>query len=153
MNPIPSHVRYLTLRADSLMGLFRRLDAPARRTALRALAESVAEHGGDSAARYRARDGDAADGLSTIASQAAQLGWGDWHLSRVGDDELQLEVRNSPFAQGYGAADEPVCAAIAGMLQAVARLALGAAVAASEHECAATGAAACRFRARRIDAG
>lgn len=138
--------RYLLIRHDSLMGLFRQLPAPARGEALQAFADSLAEHGGRSAARYDAEDHDRL--LATIPRKAGELGWGVWTLQRNGD-ALELKVENSPFAQGYGAADAPVCAPITGMLRAVAALVLGGAAVSREDACAAAGAAVCRFSARR----
>lgn len=140
--------RYLMLRADSLMGLFKRLPQPARTDAFKAFAASVTEHGSRSAARYLARDGDAGDLLATIAATAAQFGWGVWRFSRAETGELHLEVNNSPFAHGYGASPEAVCAPITGMFSAVASIVFDAPVQAEENLCAATGGAICRFSAR-----
>ena len=42
--------RYLILREDSLMGLFKRLPGPARADALKTMAASVTGHGARSAA-------------------------------------------------------------------------------------------------------
>ena len=136
--------RYLVIRNDSLMGMFRRLEEPARSEALRAFAESLAEHGGRSAAGYHAEDPEAF--LSRVTAMAAQLGWGRWVFSRE-EDALRLVVENSPFAAGYGSAASPVCAPISGMLQAVASLALGAPAVVEETRCAAAGGAECAFRA------
>jgi uncharacterized protein len=140
--------RYVMLRGDSLMGLFKWLPEPARADAFRAFAASVAEHGARSAARYRAEDGDAWKLLATIAATAPQLGWGIWRFSSVGAGELQLEVINSPFARGYGASSETVCAPIAGMFSAAASIALGTPVQVEEDLCAAAGGNVCRFSAR-----
>jgi hypothetical protein len=140
--------RYLMLRDDSLMGLFKRLPEPARTEAFTAFAESVAEHGGRSAERFRATLGDAGDLPATIAATASQLGWGVWRFSRTESGELHLEVTNSPFASGYGASAGPVCAAITGMLRAVATQVFGAPAKAEEHECASAGGTICRFSAR-----
>ena len=141
--------RYLTLRNDSLMGMFRRLPAEARREALRAFAESVAEYGGRSAQRYRAT-GTAGSGefLASLEETAAQLGWGVWRFSGMEIGELHLEVENSPFAHGYGASSEVVCAPITGMLSAVASIVLGVPTKAEEHVCASAGGVICRFSAR-----
>jgi predicted hydrocarbon binding protein len=148
MSAQDGEIRYLRLRADTLMGTFRHLPEPARAQALAALARSVAEHGGDSARRYlEASGGDKAALLAKIVSTAAELGWGSWRFAKAGASRLVLEVADSPFAAGYGAADTEVCAPITGMLQAVASLALGAACEARETECRARGAASCRFEA------
>lgn len=138
--------RYLLIRHDSLMGLFQRLAEPARAEALAAFADSVAEHGGRSAARYRAENPE--NVLTALATKASQLGWGIWQFQREADS-IVLTVQNSPFAHGFGSAQNPVCAPIAGMLRAVASLVLDAEVVASESSCAATGGTACVFHAQR----
>ena len=140
--------RYLRLRADTLMGMFRRLPAPARARALAAFARSTAEAGGDSARRYAAAGAkDAAALLAKIEKTAAELGWGAWRFGKYGTSRLTLEVRNSPFAAGYGASDTAVCAPITGMLQAVACMVLDAPCETRETACRARGAARCRFEA------
>jgi predicted hydrocarbon binding protein len=141
-------IRYLRLRADTLMGMFRHLPAAQRSQALQALARSAAEHGGDSARRYLASTGgDKAALLAMIVKTAAELGWGSWRFTGQSATRLALEVAESPFAAGYGKADTEVCAPIAGMLQAVASLALGAECEARETECRARGAALGGFEA------
>lgn len=143
-----ARIRYLRLRADTLMGMFRYLPGPARMQAFAALVRSAAEHGGDSARRYlESGAGDPAALLATIEKTAAELGWGNWRFGERSATRLGLEVTDSPFADGYGAADTEVCAPITGMLQAVAGLALGGACEAREVQCRARGAASCRFEA------
>lgn len=143
-----ARIRYLRLRADTLMGMFRYLPGPVRMQAFAALVRSAAEHGGDSARRYlESGAGDPAALLATIEKTAAELGWGSWRFGERSATRLGLEVTDSPFADGYGAADTEVCAPITGMLQAVAGLALGGACEAREVQCRARGAASCRFEA------
>lgn len=141
-------IRYVMLREDSLMGLFKRLAEVERKDALQALAASVGEHGAHSTARYMAMGGDARDLLATIAATAPQLGWGVWRFSHTEAGELRLDVKNSPFAHGYGPSTEAVCAPIAGMFSAVASIVFDAPVQAEENLCAAAGGAVCRFSAR-----
>ena len=144
-----SETRYLMLRQDSLMGMFRGLAPPARGEALAALAAAVAEAGGRSAARYReTTPGSPAVLLEVFAETAAQLGWGVWTFARPTDDELRLDVANSPFAAGFGPSPVPVCAAITGMAGAVAATILGRPAVAEETCCVAAGAECCRFVAR-----
>jgi predicted hydrocarbon binding protein len=139
--------RYLLIRHDSLMGLFQRLAEPARSEALAAFAASVAEHGGRSAESYRADNPSRL--LPKLAEKASELGWGNWSFALEGES-IVLTVHNSPFAQGFGNSSHPVCAPIAGMLQAVASMLSGEAAAASETSCAAMGGGdACVFRASR----
>lgn len=140
--------RYLRLRADTLMGMFRHLPAPARTQALAALARSTAEAGGDSARRYaKAGASDAVALLAKIEKTATELGWGEWKFGKRNASRLALDVRDSPFAAGYGAADTAVCAPITGMLRAVAGMVLGAPCEAREIACRARGARRCRFEA------
>jgi hypothetical protein len=140
--------RYMMMRPEALMGLFRRLDGPARDAAFAALFDSIVEMGGDSARAYRAHGGGDPDRLlETVAATAPDLGWGVWRFERSGGG-LSLEVANSPFAAGHGPSHRPVCAAVAGMATAVARMVLGDHARAVETACAACGAPACRFEAR-----
>jgi uncharacterized protein len=142
-------IRYLMIRPDALMGIFKRLSEPARREALAAFAESICENGGKSAASYRALGG--ADGralLDVIAATAPQLGWGLWQFASRSDGDLDLVVRSSPFVEGFGRAAEPVCAPIVGMFRIVSQMVLGAPTVATETACACQGHAACRFLAR-----
>lgn len=142
--------RYLLMRADVLMGALRRLDGHARALALTALADAVREHGADSLRAYRRGLPDDDALLAATIAAAADLGWGAWRIERK-PQRLMLVVANSPFAAGFGAAEQPVCAPIAGMLGALAQSthARGdATVGVEEIACAACGAAECRFEAR-----
>ena len=145
---VDGSVRYLLIRPDTLMSMFALLPPEPRAQALAALMRSTRQFGANSARRYlsmAAEDGERL--LATITQTAPQLGWGIWTLSRDGDRAFSLEVGNSPFAAGYGPAEHPVCAPIAGMLAAVTGLVTGVAMQGEEIACAATGAAVCRFRA------
>jgi uncharacterized protein len=140
--------RYLLIRPDALMGVFRRLPEPSRTEALQALADSIFEQGSDSARAYRAHHGADGEALAhLVADTAPQLGWGLWRFE-IADGRVGLTVANSPFAAGYGRADEPVCHPVVGMLRAVSTLVFGREGEAREAECAACGADACRFAAR-----
>lgn len=138
--------RYMLMRPEALMGIFQRLDEDSRLKALDALKASVIEMGGDSARAYRAHGGgDPAALLTTVAATAPDLGWGIWEFNRS-STRLELKVRNSPFATGYGASPHPVCHAISGMATAVARVVLGRDdIVAKEATCMACGAPHCMF--------
>ncbi|QPC86370.1 hypothetical protein GA830_06180 [Mesorhizobium sp. NBSH29] len=140
--------RYMLVRPEALMGIFRLLGDDLRAEALDALAASVVEMGGKSARAYRDDGpGDPESLLSTVAITAPDLGWGIWEFS-LNPAKLHLNVRNSPFAMGYGASVHPVCHAISGMATAVARLALNREdLVAVETACSACGAPACTFEA------
>ena len=139
--------RYMLIRPEALMGIFRPLPAANRAEALAALENSIFEQGTDSARAYRAIGGTGAALLDVIAAAAPQLGWGVWSFEPQ-TSVVRLSVRNSPFAIGFGPSDTPVCAAITGMLRAVAGLVLDRPVVAREEHCAAMGGDICRFEAR-----
>ena len=136
--------RYLLIRPDGLMGMFRLLPPQERLMAFEALARSITQQGGDSARAYLAMGGTGEALLRTITETAPQLGWGCWTFSRLGTS-LTLAVVNSPFAAGYGPSDQPVCYPIIGMLRAVGEMVLQGPVSVSETECASMGAARCLF--------
>lgn len=143
-------IRYMMIRPDALMGILAELPAAMRPEFLAAFARSITRHGGRSAQAYRAAGAVApAQMIAAIATTAPELGWGIWDL-RLTADGLDLEVRNSPFAAGHGAAAQPVCHPIAGMLGAVGPMVLGGAVSVRETQCAALGFASCRFEVRHL---
>ncbi len=142
-------IRYVMLRTDALMGVFQRLDEPARRAALAAFADSIFDNGGRSAAKYRASGAAGAALLDVIAETAPQLGWGRWSFVERGPERLVVEVTNSPFAAGFGRSPIPVCTPIVGMLRAVSAMVLDVPAVVEESACAAQGGDICRFIARR----
>jgi predicted hydrocarbon binding protein len=139
--------RYMLIRPEALMGIFRRLPEVDRRHALEAFAESVVEQGSDSARAYAAMEGGGETLARTVAATAPQLGWGIWDIELT-PGLIRLDVRNSPFAAGFGRSDSPVCFPIVGMLRAVAGMVFGKAAAVREIACAACGSDVCRFEAR-----
>ncbi len=73
--------RYLLLRPDALMSMFRLLPPDTRELALGALEQAVHEQGSDSARAYLAHGGgDVEMLLATIERTSPQLGWGLWRL-------------------------------------------------------------------------
>jgi uncharacterized protein len=142
-------LRYMLIRPEALMGIFTRLSEPARREAFAAFADSIYEHGRTSAKSYRALGG--AEGralLDVIVATAPPLGWGIWQFASRTDGGLDLAVRHSPFAEGFGAAAAPVCTPIVGMFRVVSEMVLGGPTVVQEASCASAGPATCRFVAR-----
>ena len=146
--------RYLLMRTDVLMGLFDSLPAEARVEALHALGRSVAHHGAGSVRAYSVSIGPV-ELCATMEDAAASLGWGRWRLDATDPLSVGLAVENSPFAAAAGHSTEPVCHAIAGMLEALAATLWRTPAQAHEVHCAAvTGEGPCRFIASRsADAG
>lgn len=141
--------RYLMMRPDVLMGMLRRLDDGTRDLALAAFADATAEYGKRSILAYlESLPGAAGELLDLICQTSPALGWGRWDFERI-EDGLVLNVFNSPFAAGYGAATQPVCAPVSGMFGTVAEIVLARPVQVEETTCAAMhGHAICRFVAR-----
>lgn len=144
-------IRYLLIRADSLMQSFRRLDPEARLKALQAFSESLTENGRKSIEARMRRLNLTRDQLydDLARSSGTQLGWGVWTFSRTAADRFTVEVANSPFADGFGSSDHPVCFPITGMLSAMGELALGGPVDVEEARCAAVSGGCCQFRIAR----
>lgn len=142
--------RYLMMRPDVLMGMLRELPVHTRTEVLAALAESTRKNGGKSVSAYR--DAGGASALrQTVIDGAAAFGWGAWHIES-GQDQLRLDVDDSPFAAGYGPADLAVCAPIEGIFHSLAQALMGADVEVAETRCAAQHGGRCRFVARRAGA-
>lgn len=140
--------RYLMLRPDALMGMFRLLPPDSRALALGALEQAVHQQGSDSARAYLAHGGgDVQMLLATIERTSPQLGWGIWRFEADGD-RLRLEVHNSPFAHAFGASEQPVCHAVKGMLRGLADLWLGCPAQSDELRCSAQHHETCIFEAR-----
>lgn len=140
--------RYALIRTDALMGLFRLLDQQNRFDALTALSRSVAEHGGKSIRTYQEQGAKEASALYRVIEETApQIGWGIWQIREEETGQLMVSVMYSPFVEGFGQSDEPVCAGIWGILHAIGEAGLGGPVAVSEEHCVARdGGDSCLFR-------
>tara|TARA_A100001037_G_scaffold49650_1_gene41597 strand:+ start:58 stop:561 length:504 start_codon:yes stop_codon:yes gene_type:complete len=143
-------IRYLMIRPDSLMGLFRILDPGKRELALGAFSDSVKMHGKNSAESYQQLGvSEAGSLLASISETASQLGWGKWSFDTDFENQiLHLTVMNSPFVEGFGPSDTTICAPIVGMIAGVAELIFGKDAEGWENRCAACGDEQCLFEAR-----
>lgn len=138
-------IRYLLIRADGLMQAFAQMPDLLRPVALATLAASVRQHGGDSLRYYQSQELlDPAALLELVSTASRHLGWGHWSFES-NSTSLSLAVRHSPFAAGYGRAEQPVCFPILGMLSAVGDIVLGARSVVTETQCRACGAEFCAF--------
>jgi predicted hydrocarbon binding protein len=140
-------IRYLLLRTDSLMGVFKRLDPTVRMQAFQAFADSLAENGRKSIeARMRRMNLSGAQLYDDLAkSSGSHLGWGVWTYRRTNAERFEVDVANSPFAHGYGPSDHPICWPIVGMLTAIGELVHGRPVHVEETACAAVSGGSCHF--------
>jgi uncharacterized protein len=139
-------IRYVLMRPDVLMGVAHELGGAGAKEFLGALERSAFRHVQSSFDRYQERQSlSGADFIASTCAAARKLGWGEWNTTAVSDRSLTVEVKNSPFAAGFGSSQCPVCAAIAGILRAAAFKAYGAQSEVTELTCAAQGAPVCRF--------
>jgi hypothetical protein len=133
--------RYLLMRPDVLMGAVVGMVPAYRQSFLVGWAQSTRDHGADSLRAYAQMvQGDRDALMQATVEAAADLGWGRWSLT-LEDGALHLQVQDSPFVAGWAAAspgqssDEPVCAPIRGMLQALAEVVLQGPVDVEETHC------------------
>jgi uncharacterized protein len=140
-------IRYVVLRADVLMGVARELGGSKPIDFVAALEESAFKQSRDSFEEYAAQGRfGTADFLSSASQIAGALGWGAWSVSDTESSARRVEVRDSPFAAGYGASAHPVCGAICGVLRAIALVGYGRPARVEEVHCAAQGTGdVCRF--------
>ena len=143
--------RLFLMQADAFMDAFKRLNDDARYTMFAAFARSITEHSGQSVEHYRDAFGPAAREifLNAAINIAADMGWGGWRLGPHTPGEMTIDVTNSPFAEGHGSSDVPVCAPILGLAEALGGIIFSVDPVVEEIECAAvSGGDTCRFVAR-----
>jgi hypothetical protein len=131
-------IRYLTIRADVLMGLAEEWPGGDAQQFVAALERSVLRHSRDSFVQYQSTGRLGGDDFLAAATEiAAQLGWGTWRIEAVDSVRRRIVVRSSPFAAGFGPSAHPVCGAICGALQAMVSVGYGRDVEVTETSCAA----------------
>ena len=139
-------IRYVLMRPDVLMGAARQLGNGRENEFLAALEESAYNNAQASFATYRDNDRFGREDFLTSACRVAnRLGWGRWNHSEKPDGTRIVQVANSPFAEGYGPSEQPVCSPIKGVLRAIALIGYGKSVTVQETACVAQGAARCSF--------
>lgn len=143
-------IRYVLMRPDVLMGIAHELGAQSLQAFLNALERSAFRHVKASFSHYQTSNPlTGHDFITSVSQIAGRLGWGSWSSSQPREDMMVIEVRNSPFAFGFGKSDRPVCAPIVGIL-AAAVVTAGRTAEVSEEACEAQGASCCRFEVRSI---
>jgi predicted hydrocarbon binding protein len=137
--------RYLLIRPETLAALHKAMELALGPRA----GECLAAGGRAGGARATAAlSGTTEERARRLAAMGGVIGWGEFTLERLTADGLVVTVRRSPFAEAYGASREPVCHLTRGVLESLAVATLGRPARVTETQCAAMGAAACRFEAR-----
>jgi predicted hydrocarbon binding protein len=135
--------RYLLIRPETLVALQRAVETAVGPRGV----EIMATGGRAGGARATATlPGAAEDRVRRLCAMGGEIGWGEFALERLGPRELVVTVRHSPFAETWGRAEAPVCHLTRGVLEALAAAVLEAPLPVVETECAAAGAALCRFQ-------
>ena len=137
--------RYLLIRPETLAALQHAVESALGPRA----AECLAAGGRAGGARATAAlEGTTEERARRLAAMGGTIGWGQFALERLAADGMVVTVRRSPFAEAYGPSNQPVCHLTRGVLESLAALTLDRPARVTETECAAMGAAACRFEAR-----
>ena len=143
------NIRYLLMRPDVLMGMVEYLDEPTMTKVLLALQKSAFENGRASLRQYNELDF-ASDNekLSFVCKTAAKLGWGNLTYTLNRHDDPTFTLTNSPFAKGHGISKVPVCAPMAGILNALMEVFFESNATVKEVSCASQGQDYCLFEVR-----
>jgi uncharacterized protein len=138
-------VRYLLIRPQTLAALQKAVEVGLGPRA----GECLAAGGRAGGARATAElGGTTEERARRLAAIGGVIGWGEFALERLAADGMVVTVRRSPFAEAYGPSTAPVCHLTRGVLESLAAVTLGRAARVTETDCAAMGAAQCRFEAR-----
>ncbi|MBI5439983.1 MAG: hypothetical protein HY900_02095 [Deltaproteobacteria bacterium] len=127
---------YLLIRPQTLAPLGQAPD----------LLEAGGREGGSLAAgSMLARGLSGREAFEELLRAGGQIGWGTFTLRSWGESRVEVELRNSPFAQAATGPDAPACHLVRGILAGALARILGRDARAREERCAAMGQEACRF--------
>ena len=141
-------VRYLLIRPEAIVGFQKAIEKQSRAAARDALFQGGYQGGYLSAKKYKKMQNFSdRETLDFMMAMGAEIGWGNFTIDEYDFDskKLQIRVKNSPFAEAYGASTEGVCHLIRGVLCGLATILFSRSCAASEIECVAKGDHHCVF--------
>ncbi len=103
--------------------------------------------------RQAAPEAGVQDLAAMLCQHATALGWGEWRLEAVSEEErgVMVRVTRSPFAEAYGQSDEPVCHLLAGAVAGLTESLFYVPAACTELHCLTQGADDCQFSATGED--
>jgi len=144
--------RYLVIRPETVIAFQRQVEsALGAERAGELVAEGGREGGRLSTHRFLAAGFDARGAAEAMAVMGPEIGWGLFEMVLYDPQArcVEMLVHCSPFAEAHGASYHPVCHLLRGVVHGMAEVcfAAGGPLAATELECEAQGALACRFRA------
>jgi predicted hydrocarbon binding protein len=134
--------RYLLIRPETLAALQHAVEQALGSAAADCLAAG-GRAGGSRAAG--ALTGSPRERVEQMLRTGTEIGWGAFSLERLTPTEMVVTVTRSPIAEAYGPSSQPVCHLTRGVLESLAASVLEHPRQVVETDCAAAGAAACRF--------
>lgn len=141
-------VRYLLIRPETITGFQKAFRSEPGNETEDKLYRGGYTGGSLSAQKYKEIHGFSdREVLAFMMNMGAEIGWGHFTLDRYDAEEkaLRVTVRNSPFAESYGASPDGVCHLIRGVLGGTASVLFGRDCRASETRCLARGDEHCVF--------
>jgi predicted hydrocarbon binding protein len=141
-------VRYMLIRPDTVVDFQKAVEAELGDEAAEKMMAGGYTGGSRSSKRYKeAFDYSDEEIVAFMCNMGREIGWGSFEVENLdtAGRELVIAVRNSAFAEAYGAADEGVCHMIRGVLAGLAAGIFGTDVSSEETHCRAKGDDLCRF--------
>lgn len=141
-------VRYLIIRPETIMDMFRALHKTSGESAVEAFYQGGFSGGKLSSAKFRQTFNlDDRQIVEFMANMGTQIGWGKFDVLEFdpGDQRLIMTVKSSPFAEAAKPSESPVCHFIRGVLAGMCTGLFGKEVQSFEETCLAKGDPLCRF--------
>lgn len=141
-------VRYMLIRPDTVVDFQKAVEAEVGDRVAEMMMAGGYTGGSRSSKRYKEVFNYSDDEIvAFMCTMGAEIGWGKFEVERFDahDKELIVVVRDSPFAEAYGSAGEPVCHMIRGVMAGMAAGIFGGDVSSKETHCRAKGDELCRF--------
>jgi len=147
-----NQVRYLLIRPETLVDFQKSVEAVPGERGGGLLYAGGFTGGFLSSRRYKETFGYSDEEIvGFMCRMGGQIGWGCFEL--IGLDatagQLIVQVKGSPFAEAYGAADQAVCHFIRGVLAGLGAVIFNAEIKAVETHCVAKGDPRCQFTVQR----
>jgi predicted hydrocarbon binding protein len=141
-------VRYMLIRPDTVVDFQKAVEAELGGDVAEQMMAGGYTGGSRSSKRYKELfDYSNEEIVDFMCNMGREIGWGSFEVEKLDEAarELVITVRNSAFAEAYGAADEGVCHMIRGVLAGLAAGIFDTDVNSEETHCRAKGDDLCRF--------
>lgn len=142
------NVRYMVIRPDTVVDFQKAVEAEVGERVAEMMMAGGYTGGSLSSRRYKELFNYSDEEIvAFMCRMGGEIGWGRFEVEKFdkAGKELVIIVKNSPFAEAYGTADEGVCHIIRGVMAGMAAGIFGSDVNSEETLCVAKGDALCRF--------